>query len=703
MYGFFISRVVCKTSTAMKISVLSWFIVLAVAAVGGIISSLSVLTGNTVSSVETSWNQLDRAKNSKFQALIQINYAAGFGGGIHQFKNYVLRKDEARIPKVMSGFGAVLYGLDEYERTGLNAQEQTAVNNIRAVFSAYLANVSQVQDLARSGASSTEIDQTVKISDGPALDGMKTLKSVALTTNGDDNTTRLELLAELYELMGYGGIIHHFKNYVLRGDAGRIEKVKTRTALLKDTVNAYLKLNISEEERKALNDIAGVVSEYEAKIDEAQKLVSAGKTPEEIDGAVKISDGPAIKGLNSLVMAAQANLAVAEEKVASDLTSAHFLLLLSLTLIPALCIFLVGMVFVTMRRFVVNPIGTMSEKISALAKGDKSVDVSAYHGATELGQLAKAVDIFRDALVQQEELVVRNQRETQERTERASKIEESVTRFQNEVTTVLDKLAQAVGRLSSTVGVMEDSANESRDLVGRVDSSSDNTNTNVQSVASSAEEMMASIEEIGRQVEASGTVARRAVTSASSANSMIGSLAEEADEIGSVINLITDIAEQTNLLALNATIEAARAGEAGKGFAVVASEVKSLANQTAKAIDEINDRISKVQTSMRSSVKAIDAISEDISEMETVTGSVSAAMEQQTYATQEISQNITAAAQSVSEVSDSVSGVSSAIGRVDDAAQNVNEASQTIRHDTQTLKECIEVFLEDISQNSQAA
>lgn len=687
----------------MNLRNLGLLIVLSIAAGGVLISSFSFLLGQKVTSVEASWNTLDQAKNPKFQALIQITSAVGFGGGIHQFKNYVLRRDEGRIAKVTGGFGGALFALDQYRQTGLNPAEEQAVEDIRKVFQMYLDNVEEVRGLAVSGSTAREIDKSVRISDGPAVEGLRVLRDAATARHDGAAGTRLAMIDEIYETLGYGGMIHNFKNYVLRGDAGRIEKVQAAADRILTTLEKYRTLSLSTNEKTALDNIGSVVSEYRAKLDDAAALVKAGKTPEEIDAVVKISDGPALKGLATLTDEARLNLSRAEERVAGDLKTAGSLITVSLFVMPALCILILVLVHWTVRNRIVRPVTHISGQIARLAEGDKSVDVSAYKGRTELGTLAAAVDVFRDAMVQQDELLQREKDEAHDRMERAARIEKNVSGFKGDITGILEELAGAVGRLGSTVGQMEDSANASRDLVSRADSSSGTTNSNVQSVATSAEEMMASIREIGRQIEVSGEVAGRAVSNAANANNLIGSLAEEADEIGSVIKLITDIAEQTNLLALNATIEAARAGEAGKGFAVVANEVKSLANQTAKAIEEIKSRIEKVQGSMRSSVDAISAISSDIREMESVTGSVSAAMQEQTFATQEISQNISSAAAGVAEVADSVSGVSSAISRVDAAAQDVNDATVKIETDAKSLKNCIELFLDDITSSTKAA
>ena len=194
----------------------------------------------------------------------------------------------------------------------------------------------------------------------------------------------------------------------------------------------------------------------------------------------------------------------------------------------------------------------------------------------------------------------------------------------------------------------------------------------MQTVASAAEELSASIDEIGRQVHQSSEISLSAVRQAERTNQKVQSLAEAVGRIGEVVNLITDIAEQTNLLALNATIEAARAGDAGKGFAVVASEVKNLANQTARATEEISAQIAGVQDSTQDAVGAIDAITKTIGEINEIASTIAAAVEQQSAATQEIARNVEQAAAGTQEVSTN-------IGTVTEAANDTGSAATQIR------------------------
>src|SRR5262249_3492843 len=221
-----------------------------------------------------------------------------------------------------------------------------------------------------------------------------------------------------------------------------------------------------------------------------------------------------------------------------------------------------------------------------------------------------------------------------------ARMEARIAEFEAMVRTALDNLSQSANSMQTTAQSMATTADQSNALVNAVASAAEETSVNVQTVSAGTEGLATSIAEIGRQVVSSAQVARKAVEEAGATDSTMQGLADNASRISVVVDLIQVIASQTNLLALNATIEAARAGEAGRGFAVVASEVKSLANQTAKATDEIRTQISSMQEVTTSAVGAIRNIGQTIAEINEVTTAIAAAVEEQGAATSEIARNI---------------------------------------------------------------
>ncbi len=261
--------------------------------------------------------------------------------------------------------------------------------------------------------------------------------------------------------------------------------------------------------------------------------------------------------------------------------------------------------------------------------------------------------------------------------------------FETNVKSVVDTVsasAQQMQKSSTALGVASEETNRQATVMA---AASEEASTNVQTVAAAAEELTASIREISRQVSESAEIARKAVDEAKRTSGQVDKLSASADKIGEVVKLISDIAGQTNLLALNATIEAARAGDAGKGFAVVASEVKSLANQTAKATDEI-------QSATGATVGAIHSIRETIERIDSIAAAIAAAVEQQGTSTAEIARNVQQAAQGTQEVSSSIGSVTRAAQDAGISAKQMSGASAALTDESARLRQEVDRFLSNI-------
>jgi methyl-accepting chemotaxis protein len=254
----------------------------------------------------------------------------------------------------------------------------------------------------------------------------------------------------------------------------------------------------------------------------------------------------------------------------------------------------------------------------------------------------------------------------------------SVVKFATDITRqVQDRLRKAdlQKQIDRDLGEITEAITTTNDQVNGSVRASDRTSSTVQSVASAAEELVASVREIGRRVHDASEVSATAVRQSARANEIIGGLSASAERIGKVVNLINSVASQTNLLALNATIEAARAGEAGKGFAVVASEVKALAGQTAKATEEITGQISAVQSATSGVINAIQEINGIITTINEASSAIAAAVEEQGAVTQEISSNMQVAAREVSTISANMNEIAEATKAAAQSARQVKEAS----------------------------
>jgi methyl-accepting chemotaxis protein len=351
----------------------------------------------------------------------------------------------------------------------------------------------------------------------------------------------------------------------------------------------------------------------------------------------------------------------------------------------------------TLRALVARPIVAMTGAMRGLAANDLSVAVPAQARSHEIAAMASAVQVFKESLIETERL--RTERDAEQRRaagrQRAA-MAELAAGFETTIGGIVDGVAAHAAELRATADSMSTTSSATSRQSATVASAADEAARNVQSVAGATEELSASIQEIAAQVDSSSAMIKAAVSEAGRTDAQVQELASAAEKIGDVVSLINDIASQTNLLALNATIEAARAGEAGKGFAVVASEVKSLANQTAKATEDIAQQVKMIQDSTHGSVAAIRGIAETIGKVSETAAAIAAAVEEQGSATREIARSLTEAARGTSEVTATIGEVDRATQEAGAAASQVLGAAGALAETSATLRRQIGTFLAEI-------
>jgi len=345
-------------------------------------------------------------------------------------------------------------------------------------------------------------------------------------------------------------------------------------------------------------------------------------------------------------------------------------------------------------RAIVSAITGLTTKMARLAKNDFDVNLDEAERKDEIGEMGRSVVVFRENGLERQKLEEQQRDLDEKQRQRIAVQEQHIREFDNDVVAMMSEVGTAVQQLHSVSDVLRRSASTANEQSVTVSAGTEEASSNVQLVATAATELSASIHEIAGQVSDTSQMAISASERAQTTNDDIQGLNAAAVRIGEVIGLINDIAGQTNLLALNATIEAARAGEAGKGFAVVASEVKNLANQTAKATEDITVQINDIQQATQSAVGAIDEIVRMISDISERASSVAAAVEQQTVATSEISQNVEQAASATSEISAAMQGVSSAVEDTTNAANEVRGSADNLGTQSDSLSARIDHFLE---------
>ncbi len=433
-------------------------------------------------------------------------------------------------------------------------------------------------------------------------------------------------------------------------------------------------------------------SDYTAMRDRLLDAILSGDTPE-----LKASEwAPITIGrLGLLLSVAEGALDAATEHAKDRQSDAQLDPAVSLGLLVVAILLAVGAI-VSVNGRVIRPLVVIKDAMLKVARGDLAAEASFPGRTDEIGALAAALDTFKHnaaekARIEEDQRTRRAQAETRQKA-----IEGYIAAFEGQVGDALAALDQASTAMRATSEDMSRTAEQSIRQVQVVAGASSEASMNVQTVAASSEELSASINEISQQVARATGVAGRAVDETKQTDATVQGLAEAAGRIGEVVKLISDIASQTNLLALNATIEAARAGEAGKGFAVVASEVKSLANQTAKATEEISAQIIAIQNVTGDAVEAIKRIGGTIGDVNSVATSIASAVEEQGAATQEIARNTQQAAHRTKEVSENLSGVTEGAEATGTSAKGVNDSAEALAKQAEQLRNRVTDFLQKI-------
>ncbi|MCY1643193.1 methyl-accepting chemotaxis protein [Methylorubrum sp. SL192] len=457
-------------------------------------------------------------------------------------------------------------------------------------------------------------------------------------------------------------------------------------------LEGYRALIASPEEQKVYDDLVVKLSRSSLDWDQLR-----GFPAERRDEAMAFFRGP----MNANYLAASAatralvDLNVAASKAAGQLIRAEQASAVRATLVMLCVSTLIALgalafCFLGISR----PIARMTEAMRRLAGGEAGIEIPGAGRRDELGAMAGAVRVFRDNLIrtrqlEEETALARASAEEQ----RKAGMRQMADGFEHAIGGIVGMVSAAASELQATAQSMSATAGQTAAQSVSVAAAAEEASTNVTTVAAAAEELGSSVDEIGRQVSGSTALAQAAVAEAQGTAGLVQDLAQAASRIGDVVALISQIAGQTNLLALNATIEAARAGEAGRGFAVVAAEVKELANQTARATEEIGRQIGQIQGSTDQAVQAIDGIGGRIREIANVAASIAAAVEEQGAATQEIVRNVAQAASGTGEVTANIAGVASAAEETGSASAQVLASSSELSRQSEHLTAEVARFL----------
>jgi methyl-accepting chemotaxis protein len=387
-----------------------------------------------------------------------------------------------------------------------------------------------------------------------------------------------------------------------------------------------------------------------------------------------------------------------EARAIGERTAASAMQVVMMTIGATVLLAVLGIgVAVLIGRSVSRPVVAMTSAMRELADGNTAITVPGRERADEIGAMAGAVEIFRQNAIERERLTTESEKEQLERAERQRAVETLIAEFRDSVGTMLEGVTGNMQQMRDTAHNLTMIASQTADLTEQTASASEDSSNNATTAAEAAESLNGAINEIARAVGMTTEVVGRATQAADHTNTRVASLSNAAQRIGDVIGLIQEIAEQTNLLALNATIEAARAGEAGKGFAVVAAEVKNLADQTAKATQEISEQIGAIQGSTKDAVSNIEQIAGIMKEVSEHTTSIAAAVEEQGASTDEITRNVQRSAESSRQVAGNIESVKASTDETNQSADRVLHSADAATGETQKLRSAIDTFLERVA------
>jgi methyl-accepting chemotaxis protein len=455
------------------------------------------------------------------------------------------------------------------------------------------------------------------------------------------------------------------------------------------------KMVTTEDGRRNVAKLRDALSRYGVEhgkvLEQAQKNDLDGSTKTAVDASALIG-GMRVE-LSALEARNTKTFTAAAGHIAAVYQSSKWVLILVAAIGGAVG---VGLAAALIVMGVARPLRNITAAMAQVAGGDAATVVPSVGQKDEVGQLAGALETFKLNLIESKRLAVLEEAERASKDRRANALDVLIKGFESAIGKIVQTVSSASTQLESAAGTLTKTAATTQQLSGVVASASEEASANVQAVASATEELSSSVSEIGRQVQESSNIASQAVKQAQQTDARINELSQAAGRIGDVVKLITAIAEQTNLLALNATIEAARAGEAGRGFAVVASEVKALAAQTGKATEEISAQIAGMQTATQDSVAAIKTIGGTIGRISEIASTISAAVEEQGAATQEIARNVGEAAKGTQQVASNITDVNRGASETGSASAQVLSSAQQLSSESNHLKLEVDKFLSTV-------
>ena len=373
--------------------------------IGMIFIVSATLVRNQVADSYDYWALYQDSASPKERALNELVSNLGYGGMIHEFKNYVLRKDSTHMGRIQFAAGAAYSALDSYETSGVSKTEKAAIDVLKKMIATYAAKSNLIGRLRAEGKNSRVIDQKIVVDDQPALEGIKVLKNAVVSQRhlGVGEATKVELLVDLREALGYGGMIHHFKNYVLRKDPRQLPKIRANIILARNIVKKIKLLGINSQESSALKSISDTITIYEGKTTLLESLPIQRMSIEELDSQVRVDDSAAVEGFRSLITIIAEQTNIEHQQLADNLVSAKSITAVIILVAALSSLLLMALIHWLIVVRIVKPTINLTKLMHMLAKGNLNTAISGTNRKDEIGEMAEAVEIFKQNAIEREQ------------------------------------------------------------------------------------------------------------------------------------------------------------------------------------------------------------------------------------------------------------------------------------------------------------
>lgn len=496
---------------------------------------------------------------------------------------------------------------------------------------------------------------------------------------------------------------YYSSRYAVTGDANEIARARETLASARHRLGETRDgaADIDPESMEAIGWLDVQVDGFEAELDALESSIDAyGPSP----SAVALADAIDVSGelLAGQAREVEATLASRTRDARADLTDLNRTLSVVIVGLIAGCVILALIGAGFMVRQVAAAIREITASMTALAAGDQSVTIPGTARSDEIGEMARALTVFRQSARElaklQEDAARRSEEKLAARDRQAALLRDLATRFEQTVGEVVGGIGAASKQLQTTAGDMAQSAEQAAAHEDQVAGSMDETNRGVAMAAATGDQFASSVREIGDQAASSAERARHSLASVEAIDATTSELAGAATQIGEIVSLIDAIAEQTNILALNATIEASRAGQVGAGFAVVANEIKELAKRTRESTEEIEGQIAAVQRASHANILALRGIGEHVRNVESNARTIAEAVDEQGVASRELAQSLDLAANGTNRVRVSIDRVRGMVRTTDQSAEQVLSSADELHRQAETLRGQVEDFLAYVRQ-----